>query len=116
MLHFWHDHANRTKRLLVYRQFIWRFAPCFVDTSKEYRSTRQTGGFFIYIFKENHMTLPELPIIITPEQQGNKFIAPRLAAEAFRAAGYDLTPDSDPVSRAITLGFMKVKTTEVPDE
>ena len=31
------------------------------------------------------MTLPELPIIITPEQQENKFIAPRLAAEAFRA-------------------------------
>ena len=111
MLHFWHDHANRTKRLLVYRQFLWRFAPCFVDTSKKYRSTRQIGGFLLFL-KEYNMTLPELPIIITPEQQGNKFIAPRLAAEAFRAAGYDLTPDGDPVASAIRMGFMQVAATE----
>ena len=58
------------------------------------------------------MTLPELPIIITPEQQENKFIAPRLAAEAFRAAGYDLTPDGDPVASAIRMGFMQVAATE----
>ncbi len=54
------------------------------------------------------MRTPELPITITLEQRSNKYVASRLAAEAFRAAAYDFTPDGDAVALAVQRGYLVV--------
>jgi|GEM_PF-2078690 len=54
------------------------------------------------------MTMHDLPILITERERDNKYIATGLAAQAFRAAAYDFTPDGDAVSLAIERGLLRV--------